>query len=67
MSHDAEVQWEKDYNMQSQLCVLSKRVDQLTGAMNLLIEDNSKMKQRLLALYKDRRGGWWERWFGRGE
>ena len=67
MSHDAEVQWEKDYNLQSQIYELSKRVDNLTGAINLLIDDNCKMRQRLLVLYKDRRVGWWERWFGARE
>lgn len=58
MSHDVGEQWEKDYNLQSQICGLERRVDKL-------IDDNAKIKKRLLVLYKDRRMRWWERWFGK--
>lgn len=67
MSHDAEVQWEKDYNLQSQIFALNRRLDKLIAAVDSLIDDNAKLKQRLLVLYKDRRMGWWQRWLGRDE
>lgn len=52
---EGEELWNMDYKLQNQILVMNTRLNEVVESLNVLIEDNAKLKQRLLVLYKDKR------------